>query len=60
MAIHKSRREAWAKSFPPHPQKEPTLLTSDPGLLAPDLRDNLFLLFEPPSLQHRVMAALAN
>lgn len=28
MAIHKLRRKAWSRSFPPHPPKEPALPTA--------------------------------
>ena len=32
----------------------------DPGLLASRMEKNLFLLFQPPSLRHFAMAALAD
>lgn len=49
MAVCKPRREAWNRALFHSPQKEPTLLHIDFGLLAPKLWDSALLLFKPPS-----------
>ena len=59
-AIYKPRREAWNGSFPPSPQKEPTLLHLDLELLASRTVRQYISAVKPPSLWCFVPAALAN
>lgn len=50
----------WNKPIPHSPQEEspPDTVISD--FWSQELEDNIFLLFEPPSLWSSVIAALAN
>ena len=58
MAIYKPRRDAWNRSFPHSPQKEPTLPTPWFWISSLQNCEAINLLFKPSSLQYCITAAL--